>query len=256
MSTPTLIAIVVLIALAVLGVVIYVVLQRRSAQRDQQLRAFAAARGLSYDASEYLFDPTESMAYQLKQQQPDGMADVYIPLVPLPVEELSQLPLLGGGVSRQLRNLMIGRIEDGEVHIFDFSNTISNDDDGPATSYRRSVVRLHSPRLVLPLFTLTPKGAGSQFVRRLLPTIAAEDIDLANFPALQNSYWLTSNDAMRARALLAPAIVEFLAHGEPLSIEGNGDQFIFYGGGVSYLDAQALAALYERAVEMYRLLVR
>jgi hypothetical protein len=249
-----LIAIVVLIALALLGVVVYLVLQRRSDRRDHQLRDFASARSMSYDATEYLFDPAESLVYQLKQQQPEAMRDVQIPVVPLPVEELSQLPLLGGGVSRQLRNLMIGTVEDGEIQVFDFSNTISVDEDGPAPSYRRTVVRIRSSRLALPLFTLTPKGPRSQVARALFPSVAAEDVDLAGFPALSSMYWLTSSDAERARALLTPPVVDFLARGEPLSVEGNGDQFVLYGGGTLYLDAQALSALYTRAVEFYRLL--
>jgi hypothetical protein len=256
MSTDTLIAIAVLAGLAVIGVVVYVLLQRRSNNRDQELRAFAQERGLSYDATEYLFDPAESLAYQLKQQQPEAMRDVVIPTLPLPVEELGRLPLLGTGVSRQIRNLMVGRHKSAELQIFDYGHRVELDEES-STEYRRSVVRLVSAQLALPPFVLAQKGPRNTLARRLSPSLAAQDLDLAAYPALQDKYVLSSADAQRARSLLTPPVVEFLANATPpFFAEGADNQLILYSGaGMMFLDAAALAKLHEQATTFYDLLV-
>ena len=137
-------------------------------------------------------------------------------------ERLKPFHLFSKGRSRKIKNLMEGEANKVELAIFDYQYT-THGGQHPQT-HRQSLLFIRSPKLNLPDFSLRPENV----FHKIGSAFGDKDIDFETHPIFSKSYLLRGDNEAAIRGLFNNELLNFIQSQQKISIEGSGDQLIFY----------------------------
>jgi len=137
-------------------------------------------------------------------------------------ERLKPFHLFSKGWSRKIMNLMEGEANMVELAIFDYQYT-THGGQHPQT-HRQSLLFIRSPKLNLPDFSLRPENV----FHKIGSAFGDKDIDFETHPIFSKSYLLRGDNEAAIRGLFNNELLNFIQSQQKISIEGSGDQLIFY----------------------------
>ena len=137
-------------------------------------------------------------------------------------ERLKPFYLFSKGRSRKIKNLMEGEANKVELAIFDYQYT-THGGEHPQT-HRQSLLFIRSPKLNLPDFSLRPENV----FHKIGSAFGDKDIDFETHPIFSKSYLLRGDNEAAIRGLFNNKLLNFIQSQQKISIEGSGDQLIFY----------------------------
>ena len=137
-------------------------------------------------------------------------------------ERLKPFHLFSKGWSRKIKNLMEGEANKVELAIFDYQYT-THGGQHPQT-HRQSLLFIRSPKLNLPDFSLRPENV----FHKIGSAFGDKDIDFETHPIFSKSYLLRGDNEAAIRGLFNNKLLNFIQSQQKISIEGSGDQLIFY----------------------------
>ena len=137
-------------------------------------------------------------------------------------ERLKPFYLFSKGRSRKIKNLMEGEANKVELAIFDYQYT-THGGQHPQT-HRQSLLFIRSPKLNLPDFSLRPENV----FHKIGSAFGDKDIDFETHPIFSKSYLLRGDNEAAIRGLFNNELLNFIQSQQKISIEGSGDQLIFY----------------------------
>ena len=137
-------------------------------------------------------------------------------------ERLKPFYLFSKGRSRKIKNLMEGEANKVELAIFDYQYT-THGGQHPQT-HRQSLLFIRSPKLNLPDFSLRPENV----FHKIGGAFGYKDIDFETHPIFSKSYLLRGDNEAAIRGLFNNKLLNFIQSQQKISIEGSGDQLIFY----------------------------
>ena len=137
-------------------------------------------------------------------------------------ERLKPFYLFSKGRSRKIKNLMEGEANKVELAIFDYQYTTGGGKN--SHTYRQSVLCFRSPKLYLPDFNLRPESV----FHKIGGAFGYQDIDFETHPLFSKSYLLRGDNEAAIRGLFNNELLNFIESQQKISIEGSGDQLVFY----------------------------
>ena len=137
-------------------------------------------------------------------------------------ERLKPFHLFSKGRSRKIKNLMEGEANKVELAIFDYQYTTGGGEN--SHTYRQSILFFRSPKLNLPDFSLRPENV----FHKIGGAFGYKDIDFETHPIFSKSYLLRGDNEAAIRGLFNNKLLNFIQSQQKISIEGSGDQLIFY----------------------------
>ena len=137
-------------------------------------------------------------------------------------ERLKPFHLFSKGWSRKIKNLMEGEANKVELAIFDYQYT-THAGQHPQT-HRQSLLFIRSPKLNLPDFSLRPENV----FHKIGSAFGDKDIDFETHPLFSKSYLLRGDNEAAIRGLFNNELLNFIESQQKISIEGSGDQLVFY----------------------------
>jgi len=137
-------------------------------------------------------------------------------------ERLKPFYLFSKGRSRKIKNLMEGEANKVELAIFDYQYTTGGGEN--SHTYRQSILFFRSPKLYLPDFSLRPENV----FHKIGGAFGYKDIDFETHPIFSKSYLLRGDNEAAIRGLFNNKLLNFIQSQQKISIEGSGDQLIFY----------------------------
>ena len=137
-------------------------------------------------------------------------------------ERLKPFHFFSKGWSRKIKNLMEGEANKVELAIFDYQYT-THGGQHPQT-HRQSLLFIRSPKLNLPDFSLRPENV----FHKIGSAFGDKDIDFETHPIFSKSYLLRGDNEAAIRGLFNNELLNFIQSQQKISIEGSGDQLIFY----------------------------
>ena len=137
-------------------------------------------------------------------------------------ERLKPFHLFSKGWSRKIKNLMEGEANKVELAIFDYQYT-THGGQHPQT-HRQSLLFIRSPKLNLPDFSLRPENV----FHKIGGAFGYKDIDFETHPIFSKSYLLRGDNETAIRGLFNNELLNFIQSQQKISIEGSGNQIIFY----------------------------
>ena len=137
-------------------------------------------------------------------------------------ERLKPFYLFSKGRSRKIKNLMEGEANKVELAIFDYQYTTGGGEN--SHTYRQSILFFRSPKLYLPDFSLRPENV----FHKIGGAFGYKDIDFVTHPIFSKSYLLRGDNEAAIRGLFNNKLLNFIQSQQKISIEGSGDQLIFY----------------------------
>jgi hypothetical protein len=179
------------VAIAV-GFMIYGYLQEK--RRKEEMQAIADLLGYSYSEG-----PNSS----------------------LPVS-LSHFHLFSQGRSRRARHIMVKKVDDVTVTVFDYEYTTSSGKN--SSKHKQTVALFESPRFQFPSFSLRPR----RFWDDIADKLGRQSIVIEGHPAFADAYLLQGQHVARIRALFSAPVVSFYSRSMGLSAEGMGRQLVHY----------------------------
>ena len=138
------------------------------------------------------------------------------------LERLKPFHLFSQGWSRKIKNLMEGEANKVELAIFDYQYT-THGGQHPQT-HRQSLLFIRSPKLNLPDFSLRPENV----FHKIGSAFGDKDIDFETHPIFSKSYLLRGDNEAAIRGLFNNELLNFIQSQQKISIEGSGDQLIYY----------------------------
>ncbi len=146
----------------------------------------------------------------------------------MPVAQPGMIPhtnyfnLFNTGHSRQTKNLIYGEINGVKAAIFDYRYTVGSGKN--SHTYNQSVLYFETPRLQLPMFTLSPEN----FMHKFISALGYQDIDFATHPVFSKKYLLRGQNEMAIRNAFTPQVLNFYEANQGISTEGGGSQLFIY----------------------------
>ena len=137
-------------------------------------------------------------------------------------ERLKPFHLFSKGWSRKIKNLMEGEANKVELAIFDYQYTTGGGEN--SHTYRQSILFFRSPKLNLPDFSLRPENV----FHKIGSAFGDKDIDFETHPLFSKSYLLRGDNEAAIRGLFNNELLNFIESQQKISIEGSGDQLVFY----------------------------
>ena len=137
-------------------------------------------------------------------------------------ERLKPFHLFSKGWARKIKNLMEGEANMVELAIFDYQYT-THGGQHPQT-HRQSLLFIRSPKLNLPDFSLRPENV----FHKIGSAFGDKDIDFETHPIFSKSYLLRGDNEAAIRGLFNNELLNFIQSQQKISIEGSGDQLVFY----------------------------
>ena len=137
-------------------------------------------------------------------------------------ERLKPFHLFSKGRSRKIKNLMEGEANKVELAIFDYQYPTQGGQH-PQT-HRQSLLFIRSPKLNLPDFSLRPENV----FHKIGGAFGYKDIDFETHPIFSKSYLLRGDNEAAIRGLFNNELLNFIQSQQKISIEGSGNQIIFY----------------------------
>jgi hypothetical protein len=160
------------------------------------------------------------------QQVAQQMGWSFLPVVPDGmIPYTNYFNLFNTGHSKQAKNMIYGQINGVKAAVFDYRYTVGHGKN--SHTYNQSVVYFESPKLQLPLFTLSPEN----FMHKFISALGYQDIDFATHPEFSKKYLLRGQDEMAIRNTFTPQVMQFYEANQGLSTEGGGGQLFVYRTG-------------------------
>src|ERR1044072_683726 len=126
-----------------------------------------------------------------------------------PVAQLNMIPhtgyfnLFNNGHSKGIKNMIYGEINGVKAAVFDYRYTVGHGKN--SHTYIQSVLYFETPKLQLPMFTLSPEN----FMHRFISALGYQDIDFAQRPEFSKRYLLRGQDEQAIRRTFADHILAF-----------------------------------------------
>ncbi|HEY0322359.1 MAG TPA: hypothetical protein VGC66_15485 [Pyrinomonadaceae bacterium] len=145
-----------------------------------------------------------------------------------PEAQLAMIPytnyfnLFNQGHSKSIRNMIYGEINGAKAAIFDYRYTVGHGKH--SHTYTQSVMYFETPKLQLPMFTLSPEN----FMHKFISALGYQDIDFGNRPEFSKRYLLRGQDEQAIRNTFADRILAFYEANQGLHTEGGGSQLFIY----------------------------
>jgi hypothetical protein len=145
-----------------------------------------------------------------------------------PVSELAMIPhsgyfnLFNQGHSKSIRNMIYGEINGVKAAIFDYRYTVGHGKH--SHTYSQSVMYFETPKLQLPMFTLSPEN----FMHKFISALGYQDIDFGNRPEFSKRYLLRGQDEQAIRRAFSDHALAFYEANQGLNTEGGGSQLFVY----------------------------
>ncbi len=161
----------------------------------------------------------------------------------------ADLYLFSLGRSKQLSNLMRGKIKNLKAVIFDYQYTTGSGKNRHTRSQTVAGFQLDSASL--PTFSLRPESMW----HKVGAWFGYQDINFEGYPVFSKNYLLRGSDQMAVRNLFTDAALMFLETKLGCCIEGDENWLLFYRHN-RRVDPPAIRALLEEGVEvveMFRL---
>jgi hypothetical protein len=136
--------------------------------------------------------------------------------------ELAGLPLFSQGRSKRITNLVYGDTDEVALGIFDYRYTTGSGKN--SHTYRQTVVCFQSPDIDLPQFELKPQS----FLHGIGKLFGYQDIDFESHPKFSKAFILRGTSETAVRKLFTSDLLSFLETKPAVSIEGQGQDLIFY----------------------------
>lgn len=178
-------ALVLFLGLFVLIIVVVIVTWRKERERTEALRRVAETAGLK-------FEPKADVA---------------------DIRSLGDVQLFARGHSKQVLNLMTGRLGGQQVAVFDYRYTIGSG-KGQLTTMQ-TVVVLPSAKGSLPDLQMAPENP----LIKIAEALGYQDIDIESAPEFSGRYILRGADEAAIRAALYPGATSYFAEHEGWMVE-------------------------------------
>jgi hypothetical protein len=135
---------------------------------------------------------------------------------------LGSFNLFSQGRSRKITNVLHGDSGDVELGIFDYQFTTGSGKN--STTWKQTVVYFHSPTLNLPQFSMRPQS----FFHVIGKVFGYQDIDFTTHPVFSKNFVLQGPSEQAIRTLFRPELLTLLEEKRGVSLEGQGQQLVFY----------------------------
>jgi hypothetical protein len=145
-----------------------------------------------------------------------------------PVADLAMIPhtgyfnLFNQGHSKSIKNMIYGQINGVKAAIFDYRYTVGHGKH--SHTYMQSVLYFETPKLQLPMFTLSPEN----FMHKFISALGYQDIDFGNRPEFSKRYLLRGPDEQAIRRAFTDHMMAFYEANQGLHTEGGGSQLFVY----------------------------
>jgi hypothetical protein len=141
---------------------------------------------------------------------------------PALIDELSKFELFTQGRSRKISNMLHGETDEVRVGIFDYQYTTGSGKN--SHTWWQTVIYFCSPELNLPHFAMRPE----HLFHKIGGLLGYEDLDFESHPIFSRKYLLRGSDPDRIRVLFRDEILTYFEDQKGVSVEGNGNQIIYY----------------------------
>ena len=138
------------------------------------------------------------------------------------LDRLGRFHLFSQGRGRKLVNMLHGESDDVELAIFDYRYTTGSGKH--SQTHRQSVIYFCSATLHLPKFAVRPEG----LFHKIGGVFGCQDIDFQSHSRFSKQYLLRGDDETAVRAVFSDELLTFFENQQKISVEGNGDQLVFY----------------------------
>ena len=162
------------------------------------------------------------------------------------ISELSNFPLFSEGRSKKIKNMLHGETSDVEVGVFDYRYTIHSGKHNHV--YKQTVAFIRSPQLDCSEFALRPEN----LFDKIGGVFGFQDIDFESRPRFSSSYLLRGNSEYRIRTLFTDTVLAFFENEPGFSVEGYGQQIIFYRAS-KRVKPEDIRSFFEEAFRAYTL---
>ena len=149
----------------------------------------------------------------------------------LPQGDESLLDRQGGfhlflrGRGRKIVNMLHGESDGVELAIFDYRYRTGNGKN--SSTIKQSVIYFCSTTLHLPKFAVRQE----RLFHKIGELFGYPDIDFQSHSRFSKQYLLQGDDEAAVRAVFSDELLTFFENQQKISVEGNGDQMIFYRPG-------------------------
>lgn len=156
-----------------------------------------------------------------------------------PTAQLGMIPhsnyfnLFNQGHSKTIKNMIYGQMNEAKAAFFDYRYTVGHGKN--SHTYNQTVIYFESPRLQLPMFTLSPEN----FMHKFISALGYQDIDFGNRMEFSKKYLLRGQDEQEIRRAFTDHILAFYEANQGLHTEGGGNQLFIYRQGQRVPPAQA-----------------
>ena len=175
------------------------------------------------------------------------------------LQSFSRLPLFTRGRTRDVWNIMKGRVQDFEVNVMEFRysyNSSSTKSTGEVST--QTVVILESDLLNLPSFSLTPHKTstelGNKFFSALMPALTQfipQDINFDSYPLFSKLYLLqgTRKNEDAVRKLFNRDVIRYYELQKGLCTDGAGSTIMCYSLG-EQLGPEDIPPFIDQSIEV------
>jgi hypothetical protein len=126
------------------------------------------------------------------------------------------IPFFQRGRRPRVSNLVSGRIEDLQLHLFDYAYTTGGGKH--SQRHRHSVVAFETSGAPLPRFDLQPEHV----FHKLASVLGFNDIDFPDAPAFSSKWHVRGPDEDAVRRLFTPEVIEAFAGRRRIVVSGGG----------------------------------
>ena len=138
------------------------------------------------------------------QQTAQMMGFAFAPVAQLQmIPYFSQFNLFNQGHSKAIKNMMYGQVNGTKAAVFDYRYTVGSGKN--SHTYNQTVLYFETPRLQLPMFTLSPEN----FMHKFISALGYQDIDFNTRPEFSRRYLLRGPDEQAIRRAFADHILAF-----------------------------------------------
>jgi hypothetical protein len=157
------------------------------------------------------------------QQAAQAMGWMFAPQAQLGmIPHANYFNLFNNGHSKSIKNMIYGQLNGVKAAVFDYRYTVGHGKN--SHTYNQTVIYFETPKLQLPLFTLSPEN----FMHKFISALGYQDIDFANRPEFSKRFLLRGNDENAIRQTFADHILAFYEANQGLHTEGGGSQLFVY----------------------------
>ena len=159
---------------------------------------------------------------------------------------MGRFHLFSQGDRRKMKNLIVANNEDGEVAVFGYQYTTGSGDS--RSTHSQNVACFQSSDLDLPKFALRPE----HLFHKIGGMMGYEDIDFRSYPEFSTRFLLRGDDRDAIERLFSDRVLGFFEGHDKISVEGDGNQLIFYRAG-KRIKPDGVVPFLQEASEVFKL---